>query len=195
MDKAAIVLGVITIIAIVVGPIAALWIQRILDESRDVRNRKMWIFKTLMSNRAVRLSAPYVQALNLIDVEFTATNDKEKAVRNAWKELSDLYASWKTTANAVEKSDELNATLLSAMGAALGYDFDRVYLKKGAYYPEFLSNVELERHGLRRALLELLNGQRRVPVGVFEEKFPEIKVPTVDIEQLASGGERKKLIG
>jgi hypothetical protein len=195
MDKTGIVLGAITVVAIVVGPIAALWIQRLLDESRDVRKRKMWIFKTLMSNRATRMAPVYVQALNLIDVEFISDNEKEKAVRNAWKELADLYLNWKNTANALEKADELNAVLLSEMGKVLGYDFDKVYLRKGAYYPEYLQNAELEQHALRRALLELLNGQRRVPVGVFEERFPEIKVPKVDIEQFAGVAEPKKLSG
>lgn len=195
MDKTGIVLSIITIVAIIVGPIAALWIQRLLDAGRDEHNRKMWIFKTLMSNRAVRLSPVYVQALNLIDIEFAADNEKERAIRDAWKELADLYTDFKTTPNAADKANELNATLLAAMGKSLGYDFNKVYLRKGAYYPEFLGNVEFEQHALRRAFLELLNGQRRVPVGVFEERFPEIKVPKIDIEQLAAGMEPKKLGG
>ncbi|HKW16599.1 MAG TPA: DUF6680 family protein [Terriglobales bacterium] len=180
MDTAAVVLGVITIAAIIVGPIAALWVQRKLDEGRDTRKRKLWIFKTLMSNRATRLSPQYVQALNLIDVEFTAANPKEKGVRDAWKELNDLYSNYKETPNAADKATELNAVLLAAMGKSLGYDFDKVYLKKGAYYPEFLGNIEFEQHALRRALLELLGGKRRIPVGVFEEKFAPIRVPKIE---------------
>jgi len=193
MDATGIVLGAITILAIIVGPIAALWVQRKLDEGRDERNRKMWVFKTLMSNRAVRTSPAYVQALNLIDVEFTANSDKEKAVRDAWKELMDLYKDFNVTPNAADKSTELNAVLLAAMGKALGYSFDKVYLKKGAYYPEFLGNVELEQHALRRALLDLFAGKRRIPVGVFEEKFPEIKVPKIETTELPAQEEQKKL--
>jgi hypothetical protein len=183
MDKATIALGVvglllsaITIFAIYYGPIAALKTQRKLDEERETRSRKIHIFKTLMSNRATRLSPNYVQALNLIDVEFTGTEDREKAVREAWKELLDLFQNYKTTPNAPEKANELNAMLLAAMGKSLGYDFDKVYLKKGAYYPEFSVNVELEQHSLRKQVLELLDGsgRRKLPIAMFEQKFPDL---------------------
>jgi hypothetical protein len=40
--------------------------------------------------RATPVNANFVQALNLIDVEFTGDNDGERAVRDAWKELLDL---------------------------------------------------------------------------------------------------------
>jgi len=183
MNETAVILGIIglilsavTIFAISYGPIAALRIQRQLDEEREVRNRKVGIFKTLMSYRVTRLSPLYVQALNLIDVEFTGGNEKERAVRNAWRELNDLYANYKTTPNALEKSNDLNAALLAAMADCLGFQFDKVYLKKGAYYPEFLMNVETEGHTLRRVLLELLDGKgtRKLPVAVFEQRFPDL---------------------
>jgi hypothetical protein len=123
MDTTAVVLGIVglvlsavTIAAIYYGPISALKIQRKLDEEREARNRKMYIFKTLMSNRATHTSPAYVQSLNLIDVEFTAENEKEKAVRVAWKELLDVYSNYKTISNALEKVDELTAAMLAANG-------------------------------------------------------------------------------
>jgi hypothetical protein len=84
MDNTGIALGVLTVVAIVCGPIIALQIQRKLDREREALNRKLWVFKTLMSFRATALAPAFVQALNLIDVEFSGHNDKEKAVRNAW---------------------------------------------------------------------------------------------------------------
>ena len=186
MSHAEILLGVVglllsavTIAAIYYGPIAALRIQRTLDEDREARNRKLYIFKTLMSNRITRLNPAFIQALNLIDVEFIANGSQEKGVRDAWKELNDLYSNYGTTPNAEEKVTELLSALLSVMGKCLGYDFDKVYLKKGAYYPKGLVDVELEQHSLRRQLLEVLDGtgRRKVPVAVFEQKFPEVNMP------------------
>lgn len=183
MDATAVVLGIIgvilsaiTIFAIYYGPIKALKIQRQLDTEREDRNRKMNIFKTLMSYRVTRLAPSFVQALNLIDIEFTGKNEKEKAVREAWKELNDLYTNYETTANADDKANDLVAILLSAMGKCLGYDFDKVYLKKGGYYPKFLYNVEFEQHALRRQMLELLDGtgRRKIPIAMFEQKFPDL---------------------
>lgn len=172
------ILSVLTIVAIFFGPIKALQIQRRLDDEREARNRKLNIFKTLMSNRVLRLSPLYVQALNLIDIEFTADSLAEREVRDTWKELNDLYTNFKTTPNADEKANDLNASLLAAMGKAVGYDFDKVYLRRGGYYPEFFANVEKENHALRRQLLELLDGtgRRKLPIATFEQKFPDVKL-------------------
>src|SRR5438552_18804781 len=91
MDRTGIVLSLLTIIAIIVGPVAALWVQRKLEEGSEAKYRKVWVFKTLMSFRATNLSPTIVQALNLIDVEFDVNNDTEKAVRKAWKVLLDQF--------------------------------------------------------------------------------------------------------
>lgn len=178
MDKTGIVLGVLTIIAIVVGPIIALELQRLLDKGRDAKNRKLWVFKILMTYRATPLAPNFVQALNLIDVEFDASTEKEKAVRKAWKVLldhfGDLGQSTAVSETSAEKTATLTTNLLLAMGRSLGYDFDEVQIKKGAYYPMGLGNVEQEQHALRRGLLDVLQGKRRIPVGVFEDRFPSI---------------------
>ena len=177
MDKAAIILSLISTLAIVVGPILALQIQRRLDADREAKNRKLWVFKTLMSNRATSLNPSFVQALNLIDVEFDGDNNEEKAVRNAWKVLLDHFTDLgepDAPKNLAERTPELTTKLLLAMGKCLGYDFDEVHIKKGAYYPQGLGNVEQEQHALRREVLELLDGKRKLPIALFEDKFPDL---------------------
>jgi Na+-transporting methylmalonyl-CoA/oxaloacetate decarboxylase gamma subunit len=139
------VLSVLTICAIYYSPISALKMLRKLDEERETRNRKLAVFKTLMANRAERLSPAYVQALNQIDLEFTGSNEQERAVRAAWKELLDLYENFNTTPNPVDTANEVNAALLAAMGKSLGYDFDEEYLKNSAYFPEYSVPRKLER--------------------------------------------------
>jgi hypothetical protein len=173
------ILSAITIFAIYYGPIKALKVQRELDAEREARSRKLSIYKTLMSNRATRLSPLYVQALNLIEIEFTGEDDNEKHVRRTWRELLDLYESYKTTPNAFEKVTELTATMLESMGKCLGYDFDRVTIKKGVYYPEMHGDIEKDNHTLRKNLLELLDGtgRRKLPVAFFETGFPDVKLP------------------
>jgi len=189
-------LSAITIFAIYYGPIAALRIQRRIDDEREARSRKQYIFKTLMTYRATPLNTNFVQALNLIDVEFVADNDNERAVRDAWKELLDHFNSYNEATNPVERSRELTAVLLSAIGKSLGYKFDKVYLKKGAYYPTFALNVEQEQHALRRSLLAVLDGKRRIPVGVFEDKFPQISLDAEgSASELPHSPDQKKLGG
>jgi hypothetical protein len=188
-------LSAITIFAIYYGPIAALRIQRQIDDEREARNRKQYIFKTLMTYRVTPLNINFVQALNLIDVEFVADNDNERAVRDAWKELLDHFNNYNEATNPVERSRELTAVLLSAIGKNLGYKFDKVYLKKGAYYPAFAVNVEQEQHALRRSLLDVLEGKRRIPVGIFEDKFPEITLDAEGTAELPPSPNQKKLGG
>lgn len=201
MDTTGIILGVLTIIAIILGPIVALDLQRRLDRGRETRDRKLWVFKTLMSFRATALSPHFVQALNLIEVEFDSKNEKEKAVLTAWKVLLDHFgdlAAPKLPPNADEKTATLTTNLLLAMGKCLGYDFDEVQIKKGAYYPMGLGNVEQEQHAVRRGVLDVLSGKRRIPVGIFEDKFPPITLPVIEepaARELPKAEEPKKLQG
>ena len=178
---ATVLVGIISVFAIYWGPIKALKMQRELDDGREVRARKMAIFRDLMSNRATRMSPVFVQALNLIDIEFSAAG--EKGIRDSWRELQDHYNEWGRMTVA-QKQDEANrmdekaldflSELLLRMGKSLGYDFDKVYLRKGWYYPEGLGDIEREQHSLRKSLLRVLNGNSRLPVSVFEQRFEEL---------------------
>jgi hypothetical protein len=179
-----IVVYVVTVVAILVAPIIALKVQRKSDEGREATNRKLWIFKTLMSNRATRWNPVCVQALNMIDIEFTEKTEKE--IRDAWRELLDHYNDWgrKTPElrhiddnKDIETAANLLAELLVKMGERLGYDFDKVYVKKAWYFPEGLGNIEQEQHALRKAVLSLLSGQgTKLPVAVFTQDFQPITV-------------------
>jgi hypothetical protein len=164
----------ITIAAILLSPVIALELDKYLEKRRSAKNRKLQIFKTLMTYRATPLAPSFVQALNLIDVEFTGGNKGEKEVRVAWKILFDHFQNYSASANPEEKAAALRASLLLAMGRCLGYDFDEVYLKKGAYLPELHGSIELELHSIRRELLQVLEGKRRLPVAVFEQRFPDL---------------------
>jgi len=164
----------LTIAAILLSPVIALELEKLLEEYRGTRNRKLQIFKTLMTYRAMPLAPNFVQALNLIDVEFTADNQSEKEVRVAWKILFDHYLNYSASPNPEEKAATLRASLLLAMGRSVGYDFDEVYLKNGAYLPVLHGNVEQELHSIRREFLEVLEGKRKLPVAIFEQTFPDL---------------------
>ena len=167
--------GWLTIAAIITGPIAALLIQKYLEERRAKKNRKMRIHQALMANRASRLSAAWVEALNGIETEFY----DDKKVIEAWRVVVDHL-------NAPESHDPAQLSrwaeiladhvnnMLYEMGESLGYHFDRVTLKRNAYYPSGWGEIELENHAVRKKLLELLDGKRKLPVATFEDKFPDL---------------------
>ena len=163
----------IAIVAIITGPTSALLIGKYIEERRAKKNRKIKIFQDLMANRASRLSAAWVQALNGIETEFYG----ETKVIEAWRVVVDhLYSD---DANDAKKVDQWQAALtdnvndmLYEMAESLGYHFSKVTLKRNVYYPRGWGEVELENHAVRKKFLELLDGKRRLPVATFEDTFP-----------------------
>jgi hypothetical protein len=159
--------GWLTILAILVGPLAALLIQKRLERGQARTDRKVAIFRALMSNRASRLSAAYVQALNGIETEFYG----ETAVIEAWRGLVDhLYSPHdENNANAWnERVTELLNDLLYEMAEALGYHFDKVTLKRNVYYPSGWNIIEEENTKLRKAAVEVFEGRAPLKVAVIE---------------------------
>ncbi len=158
------------ILAILIAPFLAVFAQKQIELWRERRVRKLWVFKMLMATRGRVLAPEHVQALNMIELEFI--NSSDKAVLNAWKEYHDHLNSYPREGEnqkerAVvwnQKTEELLASLLGQMGKSLGYDFDPVQIRKGAYSPEGHATTEFEFQLLRRMLLELLAGKGKIPV-------------------------------
>ena len=61
---------VASVVAIIVGPVIAVRMTRKQDALREVRQRKLDVYRTLMQTRASRLAVEHVRALNTIPVEF-----------------------------------------------------------------------------------------------------------------------------
>ncbi|MEQ8562592.1 MAG: hypothetical protein RID18_13845, partial [Cytophagales bacterium] len=78
---------IIMTVAVIIGPIAAVQIQKWLENSRNKKERKLLLFKTLMSTRATRVSIEHVQSLNMIDIEFN--NKGYEKVITAWRNYND----------------------------------------------------------------------------------------------------------
>jgi len=174
MSALEVVIGIASVVAIMVSPLVALEVEKHLDDRRESYNRKLTIFKTLMMYRVTPLSPNFVQSLNLVDLEFNGNNEDEAAVRDKWKVLLDHFNNYNSVSNPREKAADLTMELLKAMSTCLGFGFDEVYLKRGGYYPELFDTIEKEQHAIRRGVFELLEGNRRLPIGIFEQKFPEL---------------------
>lgn len=159
------------IFVVLLAPFLAVFAQKRLDIWRDQRNRKLVVFKHLMATRGAILSSDHVQALNMIDLEFTGKT--YEGIRRIWKEYLDhlgalnsldpekkkeLMPIW------TSKSDDLLASLLQEMGNCLGYDFDKVHLKRGIYSPQGHADTDLENRAIRHLSLEILAGDRQLPM-------------------------------
>jgi hypothetical protein len=162
--------------ATLLGPILAVQAQKWIERLRDIRNRKMWVFQTLMATRGARLETDHIRALNMIDLVFygrrrfgrNRRTETEQAVLDAWKiVLDELGEPWNDAVNndaRIRRRNDLFIDLLVAMGADVRYRFDRVQLKNGAYFPTLHGTIAAEQNELRRLAIQLLKGERAFPV-------------------------------
>lgn len=166
------ILGIVSIIAIFTGPIAAVQVDKILERSRDAKRRRKAVFKTLMSTRGTVLSYSHVEALNRIDLEFSGKK-KYKKVIEAWKEYFDHLCQTPTDEQLslwLSKREELLTDLLYEMGNKLGYDFDRTLIKRNIYTPEGHHNVEREQQEVRLGMIDLFRGNSSLPMYVVQNE-------------------------
>lgn len=163
---------ILTLVAIILGPIIAVQLQKYLDRNREIRNRKLDIFKMLMASRGATLSAPHVEALNRIDLEFSG-NKKYNKVIEAWKEYFDNLCIKVDTDETLTiwsvRNEELRANLLYEMGQSLGYAFDKVLIKRNVYSPIGHERIERENELIRKGLLDVLNLETAIPMTIISD--------------------------
>lgn len=170
--------------ATLLGPILAVQAQKAIERAREKHSRKSWVFHQLMATRAARVSTEHVQALNMIDLAFYGSrvfgihrrSKPEQAVIDAWREYHD-HLNTKADDEALRiwnvKGDELFINLLFSMAADVGYKFDRVQLKKGAYSPIAHGELEGQRTALRNLAIGVLSGDLPLKMEVTSLPFHE----------------------
>lgn len=173
------------VLATLGGPVLAVQAQKWVESFREYRNRKLWVFSTLMTTRGSRLHPDHVRALNTIEMVFYGREvfgfrwqkESERAVVNAWYDyLDDLGVDVAQVDNA--RRTNLFIALLFTMATDVGLKFDRMQIGKSAYLPTAHGEAELEGLALRKRALELLNGNAALKMEVAS--FP------VDPKALAS---------
>jgi hypothetical protein len=188
-------IGVISIVAILVGPIAAVWVTRRMDQHRVERDRRMDVFRSLMRTRRLRLSPDHVSALNLVEIEFY----NEADVKAAWKDyFTNLVkfppdsASERERESHMEEQNRLLAKLLHAMAKSLKfYNLEQIDIMQGGYTPQGWQDVETQQTTLRLLLIDLFQGKRAMPVTPVVSPSPTSPYPPAPpdiIEEQASSG-------
>jgi uncharacterized protein DUF6680 len=132
----------VTIAAIVLGPVLALLMQRVLDWIRRHEEARKRLYFTLMGTRALFTSNEHVQALNSIDVMFS----KDQEIRDLWRKCLDHLATDENTPGWNDRLIDLRADLYQAIGNKVGFRYTTDYIKRGIYFPKFHSNVLLNQN-------------------------------------------------
>ena len=164
--------GLITVFAIFLAPIVALWLQKKIETFNEQKKRGLEIFKTLLATRANIISLEHVQALNMIDIEFY----NQKDIRDFWNIYRDHLNSYPQNQDQSvqdrweEKCVDYLTDLLHCMSKFFGYDFDKVILKKGAYSPIAHGIFNLQQNLVRHGVVELLTGEKSLKVEVIDKR-------------------------
>lgn len=152
--------------AVIQAPKWAVKIQWDLQLLKEERDRRLALLKTLMSTRATPVDFRHVQALNMIDVEFSSQSAEDLAVRSAWRDYLDALNNHDgfNDPSKVESRRDLLAELLQRMGKALNYSFDFAYLKGRVYYPVGHEDDAAMSTRMKKAVLEIVEGTRPLQV-------------------------------
>jgi hypothetical protein len=166
----------ILIVATIAGPVLAVQAQKFIERAGERRKRKLDVFYTLMATRATRVAAEHVRSLNLIELEFDRgwlhNRSNEKAVIDAWRVHRDnLNQKFDESAPGalqawIERSEGSFIELMYCMSKALGYDFDRVQLKRGAYYTRGQVEADQAQRALQDNLAKVLTGEQAIRMNV-----------------------------
>ena len=183
------------ILAILLAPLIAIQVQKIIERYREDRARKLDVFKTLMATRAATVSPQHVQALNMIDIEFE--DKKYKNVTDAWKTYLDHLNHYpredvKQQPMWSDRRVDLLTKLLFEMGKSLGYTFDEAHVRRAINAPEAHAQNEHEALLIRRGLIGLLSGNTHLKMDVTslpvsEEIIAELKILRVGTQELIDG--------
>lgn len=170
--------------AVVIGPILAVQIQKILEQFREKKQKRLYIFRTLMSTRAQKLHRDHVQALNMIDIEFYGRKipliktkyqtSKEQAVTHAWKNYNNHLNKAKEYPDIniwISKSDDLFTDLLYTISQAMNYDFDKVQLQRDCYRPIAHGDLETTQSNILKGLEDIFSGRSSLPMNITNIPF------------------------
>jgi hypothetical protein len=154
----------ITVSAIVVGPVLALFAQRALDWLREKKQSRLRVYTTAMSYRAPAtwLNLESLRALNSIDTIFD--KDSDEPVRAAWAAVIAHATTPEPDAQAqpaeyrewYQRLFDLRVNLYQLMGAAVGHNHTLEYIKTQMYYPKFHFNADQEALQIRRQLAKAI---------------------------------------
>jgi hypothetical protein len=155
------------VIATLAGPVLAVQAQKWIERSRETKQRRIWIFRTLMATRAASLSPAHVEALNAVPIEFYGNSGHLKEIVDSWKAYLD-YLSQQSIPPEVwaQKRFDLFIDLLLKMAIFLGYNFNKVEISREVYSPRAHAQTQHEQDIIRQGLAKLFRGEISLPMDV-----------------------------
>jgi hypothetical protein len=166
-----------TVIAVLTAPVIALFVGYYLQQWQQARERKMFIFRTLIGERATFLSRWSLAAMNLIVLEFR--NCRE--VVSSWEKFFDYVADEGhdfTKPEVQQQANTLRAAMLLEMTKVLKMDrhIKLPDLSRG-YYPDFVSKPDLAQRELLIRCFDAMQKTGGIPLSLVYPPIPGAELP------------------
>ncbi|MDE1915968.1 MAG: hypothetical protein KGJ57_07890 [Sphingomonadales bacterium] len=123
---------ILTLIALIAGPVLAVVLQLTAEKRKQRRDRKVETMRMLMGTRHMAADLRYSQAINMIPIDF---NDSS-AVMDAWRDyhrLSNVAPNPENIQNHIRDLSERQTRLISSMLHHLGYQITDAEIQDTAY--------------------------------------------------------------
>lgn len=125
----------VNILAILLSPVIAVLVTVWMQDRKEKRHQKLWIFNTLIATRHAPIVDENVRALNMIDVAY----HDSPHVRKLWHEYFDmLNNAGLNNPTGWHQRQSKNLEMITEMAKVVGYgatithlDIDRVYYPTG----------------------------------------------------------------
>ncbi|TAE32369.1 MAG: hypothetical protein EAY65_07040 [Alphaproteobacteria bacterium] len=181
-----------TVTATLFAPFFAVWAQDQLNQRKEKRDRKIWIFRTLMATRHHIVRDDHVTALNMIDLEYyhVKKNGKGKQVYDSWiaylyhlsNDIPDIndkskFDIWEDTKN------KKFITLLKAMSDYLKYNFTELELKNSHYSPSAYWEQQADNFLCTRGLANIVSGITPLKIQIENTNNTQNSIQNVLISQ------------
>ncbi len=144
----------VNIVAILLSPVIAVLVTVFLQARKDSKQRRLWIFNSLIATRHSPMTDENVRALNMIDVVFYNSS----RVRKLWHEYYDMLSNeGLNNPTGWAQRQAKNLEMITEMADVVGYgraitalDVNRVY------YPTALGVQSQTAHEISAELLRVL---------------------------------------
>jgi hypothetical protein len=148
--------------ATIIGPVAAVQIERFLARRREARERQAGVFRTLMATRAAMLSRDHVAAINAVPIEFhTVPRVMEKwRAYFAHLDVKPIDQGW------LNRRLDLYTDMLAAIAKRLDYPFEPLQIKNEIYSPEHYAKLEEDEAIVRKGMVAIMKGEKAFPLEV-----------------------------
>lgn len=159
----------VNVIAILLSPVVALLISVWVQNRKEKRGQKLWIFNTLIATRHNPIIDENVRALNMIDVAYSDC----RHVRDLWHQYYDMLCN-EGLNNEVggNQRQKKNLELITEMAMVVGYKQSISHLDVArVYYPTGLGEQSKASRDIADELLRVLKASGGVQF-IRQDKSP-----------------------